>query len=154
LGIFKKACAMKKVLSLLLFVFFAATAIVSCKKDANVAPQVNFEKWFFEKGIYEEFDSSGTRIGIETNTEWTANDYMSLYENGTFELVQYNRGLAGTYVIKDSTMTLTYLQRSGAGTVSTSLDAAIVEKSATKFIFRVEETIDTSTYKSTLYLKK
>ena len=152
--IFKKACVMKKVLPFLLFVFIVTTIVVSCKKDNVNAPQINFEKWLFEKGIYEEFDSVGTRTSIQTNTDWTANDYMSLYEDGTFELVQYNKGLTGRYVIKDSIMTLTYLQRSGASTVSTSLDAAIVEKSASKFIFRVEETIDTTTYKSTLYLKK
>lgn len=145
---------MKKALSFLLFVFIVATIVISCKKDTVDTPQINFEKWFFEKGVYEEFDSTGTRINIETITDWTPNDYMSLYENGTFELVQYNRGLAGTYVIKDSIMTLTYLQRSGAGTVSTSLDASIIEKSDTKFIFKVEETVDTTTYKSTHYLKK
>jgi hypothetical protein len=145
---------MKKLLPSLLLAFMLATIVISCKKDPVTAPQINFEKWFFEKGIYEQFDSAGTRTSIETNTDWTANDYMSLYENGTFELVQYNRGLTGTYVIKDSIMTLTYLQRSGAGTVSTSLEAAILEKSASKFTFSVEETIDTTTYKSTLYLKK
>lgn len=154
MGIFRKARVMKKTLPLLLFIFIVATNIISCKKDRVDTPQINFEKWFFEKGIYEEFDATGTRTSIDTNTDWTVNDYMSLYDNGTFELVQYNRGLAGTYLIKDSIMTLTYLQRSGTGTVSTTLDAAIVEKSATKFIFRVEEKIDTITYKSTLYLKK
>jgi hypothetical protein len=141
---------MKKVLPFLLLILVMATVLWSCKKNK----EISLDKWFFEKGLYEQYDPSGKLLSTQTDLEWTASDYFSLYEDGNFELVQNNQQLVGSYVIKDSILTLTYLQRSTTGTVSTSLNAAILEKSASKFTFRVDETVDTITYRSTLYLKK
>ena len=145
---------MKKVLPFLLLVFLIATSVTSCKKDKDVLPETTAEKWFFVKGVYEEYDASGALLETQTDSAWTADDYFVLTKDGRFELVQNGRILVGTYLIEKSIMTLTYQQSNGSSVQTVSSTATVVEKTASKFTFFVEETIATSKYKTTIYLKK
>ena len=145
---------MKKVLPFLLLMFVLTTSITSCKKDKEVLPDIAAEKWFFERGVYEEYDASGALLETQTDSAWTVNDYFALAKDGRFELVQNGRILVGTYLIENSIMTLTYQQSNGSSVQTVSSTATIVEKTDSKFTFFVEETIATLKYKTTIYLKK
>lgn len=145
---------MKKVLPFLLLMFVLATSITSCKKDKEVLPETSVEKWFFERGVYEEYDPSGVLLETQTDSAWTVNDYFALATDGRFELVQNGRILVGTYLIEKSIMTLTYQQSNGSSVQTVSLTATVLEKTTSKFTFYVEEIEATSKFKTTIYLKK
>jgi hypothetical protein len=146
---------MKKIWPYLLLVLFLPTIISSCKKDKIVEPEIVGEQWFFTKAIYEAFDSAGVLIDTETDLNFTANDYLLLQEDGQFELIQNNQRVVGTYTIIDSIFSLTYLQQTGPNTTAEfTLDAGIVEKTASVFTFFVDQEELEGRFRSTLYLRR
>ena len=146
---------MKKIWPYLLLVVFLATIIASCKKDKIIVPEIVGEQWFFTKAIYEAFDSAGVLIDTETDLNFTANDYLFLQEDGKFELIQYNQRVAGTYTIIDSVFSLTYLQQTGPNTSAEfTLDAGIIEKTASLFTFFVDQDDTEGRFRTTLFLTR
>ena len=142
---------MKKIWPYLLFALFLPAIISSCKKDRIVEPEIVGEQWFFTKAFYEAFDSAGVVIDTETDINFTANDYLFLLEDGRFEWIQYNQRVAGTFTIVDSVLSLTYQQQNGG---QATLDADIVEKTASLFTFFIEQEDSQGMIRSTLFLRR
>lgn len=145
---------MKKALPFLLLMYIITTTFPSCKKDKEVVPETLGEKWFFDKGLYEEYNLAGVLLYTHTDSVWTVNDYLLLAGNGRFELVQNGRKLIGTYLIENSIMTLTYQQSNGYSFQTIALPAMIMEKTDTKFVFFVEEEVASSKFKTTIFMKR
>ena len=146
---------MKKIWPYLLFALFLPTIISSCKKDKIVEPEIIGEQWFFARAVHEAFDTAGVLLDTKTDVNFTANDYLLLQPDGRFELIQYNQRVVGTYAIKDSVLSLTYLQQTGPNTSAEfTLNASVIEKTAALFTFFVEQVDVSGTLRSTIFLRR
>jgi len=146
---------MKKLWPGVLIVFLMPAIISSCKKDRNDEPQIVAEMWYFDKVVSEQFDSTGTVVNSETDSAWTADDYLALASDGRFEILQDGDRLVGLYTIENSVLSLTYNQINNANqTVSVTTTASVVEKTPSKFTFYVEQILTTGKGRVTLYLSK
>jgi hypothetical protein len=63
--------------------------------------------------------------------------------------------VVGTFTIIDSVFALTYLQQTGPNTSAEfTLNARVVEKTASLFTFFVDQVDTAGTFRSTLYLRR
>jgi hypothetical protein len=146
---------MKKLWPCLLVFFLMPTIFLACKKDRNDEPRNVEEKWLFNKVVYEEYDATDSVVNTETDSVWTANDYLALASNGNFDLVQGGQRLNGIYSIENSVMSLTYTQITNSNTsVSVTTKAPVVEKTSSKFTFYVEEVSTMGKFRATFYMSK
>ena len=146
---------MKKLFPWLLVFCLMPAIISSCKKDRKVEPQNVEERWLFDKVVYEEYDVAGVIVESETDSSWTAQDYLDLASDGNFDLVQGGQRLNGIYAIDNSVLSLTYLQITNSNqTVSVTTRAPVVEKTSSKFTFYVEEVSTNGKFRATFYMLK
>lgn len=146
---------MKKLWPCLLVFFLMPAIFSSCKKDRNEEPRNVEEKWLFNKVVYEEYDAAGAVVDTETDSAWTADDYLALASDGNFDLVQNGQRLNGIYSIENSVLSLTYTQITNSNTsVSVTTKAPVVEKTSSKFTFYVEEVLAAGKFRATFYMAK
>ena len=139
---------MKKFIPYLLLMLLMPAFFSSCKKDDK--PLNTPEKWIFNKVIEEEYSSADVVVNIITDTNWTVNDYLILYTDGNFELVQDGEKIAGTYRLENSVMTFSIKKSS---TEYSTIKVTVLEKSPTKFTFYSDKMLQNVKYRSTVYLK-
>lgn len=140
---------MKKFIPYLFFVFIIPIVFSSCKKDK---PEAVTEKWYFEKTTEDVYDKAGALQFSDTDIDWTINDYFLLQADGNLEIATNGDKETGTYKIDKSVFTMT--TKPAGSSISITVTATIVEKSASKFTFNVEESYVDGKVKSTFYLKK
>ena len=139
---------MKKFIPYFLLMLLMPAFFSSCKKDDK--PLNTSEKWIFNKVIEEEYSSADVVVNIITDTNWTVNDYLILYTDGNFELVQDGEKIAGTYKLENSVMTFNIKKSS---TEYSTIKATVLEKSSSKFTFYSDKMLQNVKYRSTVYLK-
>ena len=138
---------MKKVLTFLMFLMVIAMAASSCKKDKTEEPELaTQEKWLLQKANFQEFDSGNLVVDSLTDSTYTAQDYLALQTENQFEWVTDGQKINGTYKIENSVLFLA--NQSG------SLQATIVQKTASDFVFYWDETGATKRIRYTFYYTK
>lgn len=138
---------MKKVLIFVMFLMVIAVAASSCKKDKPEEPQlITQEKWLLQRAVFQEFDSSNDVVDSLADTTFTAEDYLAFQTENQFEWVTDGQKINGTYKIENSTL---FLANQGG-----SLQATIIEKTPSDFVFFWDELGASTRIRYTFYYTK
>ena len=146
---------MKKITTYIVLAFIMAGTFSSCKKEASLKLEGINEKWIFEKTVGDVYNLDNAIVETYKDENYTMNDYLLLQPDGKLEWVERDEQINGTYKIEKSVFTINYQENASTSTsFSITTKATIVEKTASSFIYYIEETGPNSKYRYTTYLKK